>query len=167
VEKITSLKKVIDLSKKLKHKGKTVGLVLGSFDVLHMGHINLFRFAKKRADFLIVGLDNDKTIRNTKGKPRPVNNYKRRSSFLTELSSVDAVFQITKVFKHGDEASHKYIKELFRKINPTYLFTSINCDRSWKDKKKYAEAIGIKFIPDKSKTVTHSSEILKKLETNF
>lgn len=163
MKKSSSLKSIAALTKKLRQDGKTVGLIIGSFDVLHMGHIHLFRFAKKHVDFLIVGLDNDQTIRNTKGEPRPVNNYSKRSAFLSELSSVDAIFQITKVFKHGDNNSFKYIESLFRKINPTHIITTVNYDRLWKEKQKLAKTIGIKFVPDKSKPITHSSEILKKL----
>ena len=131
-----------------------------------MGHINLFRLAKKHVDCLIVGLDNDQTIKNTKGKTRPINNYKRRSQFLSELSSVEYIFQIDKVFKHGDETSFKYIAELFKSISPTHMFTSIKCDDLWKEKRKLAKSLGIKFIPEKTE-VTHTSEIIKILESNF
>ncbi|HET7099305.1 MAG TPA: adenylyltransferase/cytidyltransferase family protein [Patescibacteria group bacterium] len=167
MKKVASLKRIAELSKKTKSNKKTVGLILGSFDILHMGHIHLFQFAKKNVDLLIVGLDNDQTIKNTKGEPRPINSYKRRSNFLSELSSVDYIFQITKVFKHGDNTSFTFLENMVRKINPTHILTSINCDGLWKEKRNFAKKLGIKFIPDKSKTVTHSSEILKKIEANL
>jgi pantothenate synthetase len=44
MKKITTLKKAAAFSKNARKKGKTVGLVVGSFDILHLGHINLFRF---------------------------------------------------------------------------------------------------------------------------
>lgn len=131
-----------------------------------MGHINLFRLAKKHVDFLVVGLDNDQTIRKTKGRKRPINNYKRRSEFLSEISGVEGIFRIAKVFKHGDKDSFKYISRLFKRIKPTHVFTSIKCDDLWKKKKVIAESLGIKFIPEKSK-VMHTSDILKILETDL
>ena len=38
----------------------------GCFDILHRGHIELFKYAKSRGDKLIVGVDSDKKVR--KGK---------------------------------------------------------------------------------------------------
>jgi cytidyltransferase-like protein len=166
VAKITSIKVVSELSKRFKKNGKTVGLVLGSFDILHMGHINLFRFAKKHADILIVGLDNDKTIKKSKGSKRPINNYKRRSEFLSELNLVDQIFQINKMFKSGDRDSFKYFKNLIKEIKPTHIFTSVKCDELWKDRKKLAESLGIKFMEENSK-VMHTSDILKIIESEM
>src|SRR3989344_7054281 len=100
---LNSLQKVIATCKRERETGTKVGLVTGGFDVLHMGHLNLFRLAKKHCDILIVGLDHDKTLKATKGENRPINNYQRRSQFLSDLSTVDYVFKINKVFKHGED----------------------------------------------------------------
>lgn len=165
--RLNSLSDVEKLSSKLQKKGKTVGLVVGSFDVLHMGHLNLFRLAKKHVDFLVVGLDNDRTITNTKGKARPINNYKRRNQFLQDISTIDYTFQIKKVFNHGDKDSFAYFSELLRKTKPTHMFTHVPCDGLWKEKKELAKSTGVVFIPDKSKHVTHSSVILAKLQSEI
>lgn len=131
-----------------------------------MGHINLFRFAKKYADILIVGLDNDKTIRMTKGPKRPINNYKRRSEFLTELNSIDYIFKINGVFKSGDRKSFEYFEKLIENIKPTHIFTSIRCDELWKERKKLAKSLGIKFMEEKSH-VMHTSDVLRMIESEI
>lgn len=166
MKKIISLNKVISLSRRAKSEGKTVGLIVGSFDILHMGHINLFRFAKKHVDILVVGLDNDKTIKKTKGGKRPINSFKRRSELLSELSSIDKIFQIKEVFKHGDKKSFENLEKLFKSIKPDYIFTSIKCDELWKRKRKLAKLLGIKFLAEKSK-VMHTSDILKIIESEI
>lgn len=150
-----------------REKQVKVGLVTGGFDVLHMGHLNLFRLAKKHCDVLIVGLDHDKTLKATKGENRPINNYQRRSQFLSDLSTVDYIFKINKVFKHGDDTSTTYFENLYRKIKPNFIFTHTATDSLSKRRKELAKLSGIKFIPDKSKIVTHSSTIIKKLELEF
>lgn len=61
--KVTDLGELEELASKAKSENKKVGLVVGSFDILHMGHLNLFRLAKEYVDFLIVGIDHDETIR--------------------------------------------------------------------------------------------------------
>lgn len=166
MRKLVSQKEVVNLSKKFRERGKSVGLIVGSFDILHMGHVNLFRFAKKRVDFLVVGLDNDKTIKKTKGKGRPVNNYKRRSEFLSELSSVDCIFKIDETYVHGDKTSFKLLIRLLKSINPSHLFTSIKCDSLWKEKRKLAIGLKIRFVAEKTE-VTHSTNIIKILESDL
>lgn len=51
-------------------KNCKVGIIFGSFDLLHAGHIHLLKQAKKRCDYLIVGLHaNPKRERPEKNKP--------------------------------------------------------------------------------------------------
>ena len=164
---LNSLGKVIEIVHSTKKAGGKVGLVTGGFDVLHMGHLNLFRLAKKHCDTLIVGLDHDKTLKTSKGETRPINNYNRRSQFLSDLSTVDYIFKINKVFKHGDDTSTTYFENLYRKIKPNFVFTHTATDSLSNRRKELAKQTGIKFIPDRSKTVTHSTTIIKKLELEF
>lgn len=164
---LNSLQKVIAIVKSTQKTGLKVGLVTGGFDVLHMGHLNLFRLAKKHCNILIVGLDHDETLKATKGQNRPINNYKRRSQFLSDLSTVDYVFKINKVFKHGDDTSITYFESLYRKIKPNFVFTHTVTDSLSKRRKQLAKQTGIIFIPDRSKTVTYSTTIIKKLELEF
>lgn len=166
MKKIVSLGRVVKLSKQLRERGKNVGLIVGSFDILHMGHINLFRFAKRHTDILILGLDNDKTIKKTKGLKRPINNYKRRSEFLSELSLIDHIFQIDEIFKHGDNKSFECLEKLYKLIKPTHVFSSIKCDTLWREKRKLVKSLGIKFLAEKSK-VMHTSDILRKIQSEL
>jgi len=87
-----TLEEVSKTAKKQKSCGKKTGLITGCFDVLHIGHIRLFKFAKKHVDCLIIGLDNDKTISLTKGKNRPINSIQHRLETISELKSVDMAF---------------------------------------------------------------------------
>lgn len=60
--KITTIDKLQQIVKKHKNEGKEIGLITGCYDIIHIGHVELFRFAKKHCDIVIVGLENDEAI---------------------------------------------------------------------------------------------------------
>ena len=64
----------------------------GCFDILHRGHIELFKYAKGRGDKLIVGVDSDKKVRKDKGKDRPINSLDDRVEVLRSIKYVDEVW---------------------------------------------------------------------------
>jgi D-beta-D-heptose 7-phosphate kinase/D-beta-D-heptose 1-phosphate adenosyltransferase len=65
--------------------------VNGSFDVLHRGHIELLKYARRQGDFLVVAIDTDERIRYLKGTLRPINNQWDRKFVLENLRAVDDV----------------------------------------------------------------------------
>lgn len=72
-------------------KGEILVWTNGVFDVLHKGHLELLKFAKKQGNKLIVGINSDSSVKRLKGKDRPVNNQKERMSQLIALPWVDKV----------------------------------------------------------------------------
>lgn len=65
--------------------------VNGTFDVLHRGHIELFKFAKSQGNYLTVGIDTDRRIKENKGEDRPVNTQLDRKYFLEAIKYIDEV----------------------------------------------------------------------------
>ena len=83
-----------ELQKKLARwrlKSKTVVFTNGCFDILHAGHIASLTEAALHGDLLVVGLNSDSSIRDLKGKDRPVNDESSRALILASLTMVDAV----------------------------------------------------------------------------
>lgn len=70
---------------------KTVAFTNGCFDILHAGHIASLNQAASEADFLIIGLNSDQSVKKLKGESRPVNNEQSRALLLASLAMVDAV----------------------------------------------------------------------------
>jgi D-beta-D-heptose 7-phosphate kinase/D-beta-D-heptose 1-phosphate adenosyltransferase len=66
--------------------------VNGCFDVLHIGHLALFEYAKSLGTTLIVGIDSDLRISQSKGQNRPINNQVDRQRLLQSLKVVDKVY---------------------------------------------------------------------------
>lgn len=65
-------------------------LVTGTFDILHPGHLSLFRQAKKLGDFLIVVVARDSTVLKIKGR-RPHHSQQLRIRCLKKVKLVDRV----------------------------------------------------------------------------
>lgn len=76
---------------KLSNKKKAVVFTNGVFDILHTGHIELFRFAKSLGDKLVIAINSDRSVRELKGPSRPVNRQADRKKVLEALSEVDEV----------------------------------------------------------------------------
>jgi D-glycero-beta-D-manno-heptose 1-phosphate adenylyltransferase len=71
--------------------GKTISFTNGCFDILHAGHIASLTQAANEADYLIVGLNADASVKGLKGEGRPVNDEASRALLLAALTIVDAV----------------------------------------------------------------------------
>jgi len=72
-------------------KDKKTVFVNGIFDILHPGHIQLFRYAKSLGGKLIVGINSDRATKILKGKERPINNQEDRKLILKSLGFIDEV----------------------------------------------------------------------------
>ena len=78
----------------------------GCFDILHVGHVRYLEAARRLGDSLIVGLNNDASVRRLKGPGRPLNKAKDRAEVLSGLSCVD------KVVIFGEDTPLRLIKKL-------------------------------------------------------
>ncbi len=82
---------VAEFVAKLHKSGKTVVTTNGCFDILHVGHVRYLQKTKSFADYLIVLLNSDKSVKSIKGPSRPINNESDRAEILCALSCVDYV----------------------------------------------------------------------------
>ena len=63
----------------------------GCFDLLHGGHLKLLREARGHGDRLVVGLNDDASVRRLKGSDRPLQPLEERAQLLAALRVVDLV----------------------------------------------------------------------------
>jgi D-beta-D-heptose 7-phosphate kinase/D-beta-D-heptose 1-phosphate adenosyltransferase len=74
-------------------------IVNGTFDILHVGHLNLLYYAKSLGDHLLVCIDADDRVRQLKGETRPIYTESERKYILEALKPVDEVI----VFRSKEE----------------------------------------------------------------
>lgn len=103
----------------------------GCFDILHRGHIELFKYAKSLGDRLIVGVDSDEKVKKDKGLTRPFNRIKDRVAILSAIKYIDEIF----VFGSKEE-----LEDLIKKNDPLYLVVGSD----WKGK----EVIGQQYAKE-------------------
>jgi rfaE bifunctional protein nucleotidyltransferase chain/domain len=71
--------------------GERVVFTNGVFDLLHAGHVRYLAWARAQGDRLIVGLNDDASVRALKGPERPLVPFAGRAEVVAALRSVDAV----------------------------------------------------------------------------
>lgn len=89
LNKLKSLKELKKILEQLKKKGKKIVFTNGCFDLLHPGHIKVFKEAKRKGDILVVGLNSDESVRKIKGKKRPILNENARATNISAIEYVD------------------------------------------------------------------------------
>ena len=72
----------------------------GCFDILHIGHVKLLKYAKSLGSRLIVGINSDCSVKRLKGSSRPINNLNNRKELLESLSCVDEVISLVFGYLH-------------------------------------------------------------------
>ena len=105
---IVTQEEIIKIVRNGQKNGKTYAATNGCFDILHVGHIRYLQKTKSLADYSIVMLNSDKSVKLNKGESRPINNESDRAEILTSLSCVDYVV----LFEEKSPA------ELLEKIKP-------------------------------------------------
>jgi D-beta-D-heptose 7-phosphate kinase/D-beta-D-heptose 1-phosphate adenosyltransferase len=71
--------------------GRRVVFTNGCFDVLHVGHLQYLQEARAQGDLLVVGVNDDASVRRLKGEGRPVNRAEDRAALLAGLECVSLV----------------------------------------------------------------------------
>jgi len=84
----------------------------GCYDVLHRGHLELFKYSRSLGDKLIVAIDSDERIKESKGESRPINSQDDRKFMLESIKWVDEVY----IFNTSEE-----LKNTIRDVAPDFM----------------------------------------------
>lgn len=136
VGKVVRATELDDLLASWRKAGQRIVFTNGCFDVLHVGHASYLRFAKSQGDRLLVGVNDDASVRRLKGATRPVNPLDDRMSMLAALEMVDAVTSF------GEDTPAKIVE----RVTPDVLVKG----EDWADKgvvgREWVEAHGGRVV---------------------
>lgn len=88
---ISGLEELAAIVQIIRASGLRIVLTMGTWDIIHVGHMRYVRKARLSGDILIVGVDDDEKARKRKGKNRPVILQEERLEMLTHSRYVDFV----------------------------------------------------------------------------
>ena len=109
-EKVRALDDLTQIRDDLRRIKKSVVFTNGCFDILHAGHIHLFRTAKRYGDILIVAINDDESVARNKGDSRPVFPLTERLEVLAAISDIDFLVSFS------EETPRKLIEALLPDI---------------------------------------------------
>ncbi|HDY72912.1 MAG TPA: hypothetical protein ENH90_02015 [bacterium] len=99
---ILDYKKLSEIIKAHKTLNQRIICTIGSWDMLHIGHVRYLSAAKDHGDILVVGVDSDRAIKFYKKNPlRPIIPQEERMEMLSYQSFVDYISLIDDVNKAG------------------------------------------------------------------
>ena len=108
----------------------------GTFDILHPGHMQLFKVARALGDKVIVATDTDEKIKADKGDHKPINDLCYRVAMLEAIKYIDVVLTF------GDR---KELEGLIQLYSPDILLLGDDWRNGDVVGRKYAKEV--RFLP--------------------
>ena len=139
----------------LKYLKQQIVFTNGCFDIVHEGHIALFKYCKsiKKSGCVVVALNSDESIKRLKGELRPINNLKARIVLLNEIDAIDWIISFS------EDTPYTLLKE----IRPSVLVKGGDYTEDSVIGKEFCSEIKIyEFMEGKS-----STNIIQKICSNF
>ena len=119
---------------------KVIGYTQGTFDMFHIGHLNLIKNAKRHCDYLVVGVNSDDLVESYKNK-RPIIPLDERVEIMRAIKYVDEVIVTNTLDK----------KEIWEKVrfNEIYIGDDWKGNERWEKTGKEMEQLGaiLVFLP--------------------
>lgn len=158
--KIVSLADLERYTKAHQVLGQKVVCTIGSWDMLHIGHVRYLNKAKEQGDILIVGVDSDRGIKHYKNPLRPIIPEGERMEMLSYQDCVDYVTIVDDIDEEG-----RWQYEIIKNI-PVDIFVTVEGDSYTPEQlqviKKYCKTlVGLPRQAEQTSTTNIVQNIVK------
>ena len=140
----------------IKFFGLKISFINGCFDIIHPGHLQLFKQAKRISDIIVVGLNSDYSIKINKGKNRPINNFDDRKKMILELSPSHLVMKF----------NEKTPINLIKSIKPDFIIKGSDYKNKRMPESKIIKNIGGKIVLVNLLKNFSTTKIINKIKIN-
>lgn len=114
-----------------------IGYTQGTYDMFHIGHLNLLRHAKEQCDYLIVGVNSDALVQEYKNK-KVVVPQEDRMEIVGAIKYVDEV-----VLSETLDKETAYQKHHFKKI---FIGDDWKGNDRWAETEQTMKELGIELV---------------------
>ena len=136
---------------------KVIGYTAGVYDLFHIGHLNIFKNAKKYCNYLIVGVNTDELVQTYKSR-KPIVPLEQRIEIVKAIKYVnktevqDSLDRLTPAIKH--------------KASVVFIGSDWQNSERWTENEKILKEHNIKvvFLPNTQGVST--TDLIKKVRAN-
>ena len=117
---------------------KQTVLITGAFDIMHVGHIEILKYASTFGR-VFVAIDFDSKIKEEKGPNRPFNTFQDRKKFLEAIVYVDTVIGFS---------SKEHLEQICQVLTPAYRIVGMDwfgkpiVGEKWCRRLRYYDRVG-------------------------
>lgn len=147
--------KLARVTEALRELDRKIVLTIGSWDLLHIGHVRYLIKAKSYGDILVVGVDSDRGIKLYKGPLRPIVQQDERIEMVSYQTCVDYVTNIDDVDEKG---AWQY--ELIRQVRPD-VFIAVEDSYSEQQRKDIEQFCGELIVLPRQAENTSTSRMIQ------
>ncbi len=140
-----------------KYPGCKIAFTNGCFDLIHRGHVAYLEAARQQADFLVLGLNSDDSVRRLKGEERPYIDQDDRAFILSRLESVDVIC----IFEQDTPL------ELIKRVKPDLLIKGGDYDLNEIVGREVVEGLGGKVLTIPLIKGRSTTNIVKKIRQEY
>jgi D-beta-D-heptose 7-phosphate kinase/D-beta-D-heptose 1-phosphate adenosyltransferase len=155
--KVVELSQAKQLVSLARSQGRKVVFTNGCFDLLHAGHVQLLQKAKALGQVLIVAINDDASVQQTKGNGRPLISAMDRARIIAALEAVDHV-----IIFSGLTPLH-----LIEELRPDVLVKGGNYNLEEVVGRKEVEKYGGRVVLIPTIDTQSSSQIIKEIVTRY
>lgn len=140
------------------HSNESIILVPGTFDLLHVGHVNyLNQIRNKYKGLLMVAVCSDVRTKRVKGPQRPIIKQSERVEMVDNLKSVDYAFVQPENYKDGIRP----LMQVIQTLKPDIFVTS---ERGWDKSKAFFDKYGTEIHYFSRIDKTSTTRIIKRIQ---
>lgn len=119
-------------------KDRQIVLIGGVYDVIHYGHIEFLRAAKKLGNHMVLALESDAFVEKNKQR-RPIHSQRQRAEILSHINLIDAIVLLPLMEGYAD-----YVK-LVEAIKP-HVIAVTEGESHLMEKERQAAQVGAQVI---------------------
>ncbi|MCL2756450.1 MAG: adenylyltransferase/cytidyltransferase family protein [Firmicutes bacterium] len=135
-----------------------IGYTGGVYDLLHVGHLSIFKNAKQHCDYLIVGVNSDELVKKYKNKT-PAVPLEERMELVEAVKYVDAVIP-----RHDLE---KVQFSINNKIDIVFIGSDWKGNERWARDEAELNKHGIElvYLPLRNKEMLSTTKLISKIQS--